>query len=125
MTKDLTQGKPFPLILEFSIPVLLGYLFQQFYNLTDTVIVGKSLGVQALAAVGSTGAVNFLIIGFVMGVCNGFTIPVSQRFGAKDFSLMRKYVANIVYLCIAFSVVMAVGTVIFCDPLMLAMETPE
>lgn len=125
MTKDLTQGKPFPLILEFSIPVLLGYLFQQFYNLTDTVIVGKSLGVQALAAVGSTGAVNFLIIGFVMGVCNGFTIPVSQRFGAKDFSLMRKYVANILYLCIAFSVVMAVGTVIFCDPLMLAMETPE
>ena len=82
MTKDLTQGKPFPLILEFSIPVLLGYLFQQFYNLTDTIIIGKSLGVQALAAVGSTGAVNFLIIGFVMGVCNGFTIPVLQCFGA-------------------------------------------
>jgi putative MATE family efflux protein len=124
MTKDLTEGNPLSLILEFSVPVLLGYLFQQFYNVTDTIIVGKSLGVQALAAVGSTGAVNFLIIGFVMGVCSGFAIPVAQRFGAKDFTTMRRYIANTVYLCIALSLVMAVLTVVFCRPLLLLMQTP-
>ena len=124
MTKDLTEGKPLSLILDFSIPVLLGYLFQQFYNVTDTIIVGKCLGVQALAAVGSTGAVNFLIIGFVMGLCSGFAIPVAQRFGAKDFSKMRQYVSNTVYLCAGFGVVMAIVTVIFCKPFLLLMQTP-
>jgi putative MATE family efflux protein len=125
MTKDLTEGNPFSLILGFSVPVLLGYLFQQFYNVTDTIIVGKSLGVQALAAVGSTGAVNFLIIGFVMGVCSGFAIPVAQRFGAKDYTTMRRYIANTVYLCVVFSLGMAVLTVVFCRPLLLLMQTPE
>ena len=125
MTKDLTEGSPLSLILGFSIPVLLGYLFQQFYNVTDTVIVGKCLGVGALAAVGSTGAVNFLIIGFANGLCAGFAIPVAQRFGAKDYSRMRRYIANIVFLCIIFAVVMAVSTVIFCKPLLLLMQTPE
>ena len=124
MTKDLTEGSPFSLILGFSVPVLLGYLFQQFYNVTDTIIVGKFLGVQALAAVGSTGAVNFLIIGFVMGVCSGFAIPVAQRFGAKDYSKMRQYVANTGYLCILFSVIMTVLTVVFCKPFLILMQTP-
>lgn len=62
------------LILGFSLPLLVGMLFQQFYSLVDTIIVGKFLGVDALAAVGSTGAINFLIIGFCMGVCSGFAI---------------------------------------------------
>lgn len=125
MTKNLTEGNPLSLILGFSVPVLLGYLFQQFYNITDTIIVGKSLGVEALAAVGSTGAVNFLIIGFVMGVCSGFAIPVAQRFGGSDYKAMRRYTANIVYLCIVFSIVMAVLTVVFCRPLLLLMQTPD
>ncbi len=125
MTKDLTEGNPLSLILGFSIPVLLGYLFQQFYNVTDTIIVGKCLGVDALAAVGSTGAVNFLIIGFVMGVCSGFAIPVANRFGAKDYSSMRRFIANTIYLCIAFSIIMAVLTVVFCRPLLRLMLTPE
>ena len=125
MTKDLTEGSPLSLILGFSIPVLLGYLFQQFYNVADTIIVGKCLGVQALAAVGSTGAVNFLIIGFVTGMCAGFAIPVSQRFGAKDFGRMRVYVANSVYLCILFALIITVATVLFCRPLLLLMQTPE
>ncbi len=124
MTKNLTEGKPFSLIVSFSIPVLLGYLFQQFYNVADTVIVGKCLGVQALAAVGSTGSVNFLIIGFVVGVCSGFAIPVAQRFGANDFSTMRRYIANIAYLTVLFSVLMTVFTVIYCRPLLLVMQTP-
>lgn len=125
MTKSLTEGKPFSIILEFSIPVFFGYLFQQFYNVTDTVIVGKALGVGALAAVGATGAVNFLIIGFVVGVCSGFSIPLAQRFGAQDFSAMRKYVANSAYLCIVFSVAMTFVTVVFCKPFLFLMHTPH
>ncbi len=79
MTKDMTNGSPMKLILGFSIPLLFGYLFQQFYNLVDTLIVGRFLGVDALAAVGSTGSLNFLIIGFCMGVCNGFAIPLAHK----------------------------------------------
>ena len=105
------------IIIGFAIPLLLGMLFQQFYSLVDTVIVGKTLGVDALAAVGSTGSINFLIIGFCMGVCAGFTIPIAQRFGAKDYDAMRKYVANSVWISIIFAVVMTVVTVaIICCP---------
>ena len=74
MIKDLTQGKPMRIIIGFAIPLLMGMLFQQFYSLMDTIIVGKTLGVDALAAVGSTGSINFLIIGFCMGGCAGFAI---------------------------------------------------
>ena len=125
MTKNLTEGNPFRLILNFALPVMLGYLFQQCYNLTDTIIVGKCLGVTSLAAVGSTGSINFLIIGFVMGLCSGFAIPVAQRFGAQDFSTMRRYIANTVYLTIFFAVTMAVLTVLFCRPLLTKMQTPS
>lgn len=125
MTRDLTQGNPFSLVLGFSVPVLFGFLFQQFYNIVDTAIVGKFLGKEALAAVGATGSLNFLVIGFCMGVCNGFAIPIAQKFGAKDFSLMRKFVMASVYLSIIFSVVLTVLTVVFCRPLLLLMRTPE
>ena len=83
--KDLTTGKPFKLILGFAIPMLLGFLFQQFYNMVDTIIVGQCLGVSALAAVGSTGSINFMINGFCIGVSSGFAIPVAQKFGAGDY----------------------------------------
>ena len=82
--KDLTNGSPVKLILGFALPLLLGMLFQQFYSMVDTIIVGKFLGAKALAAVGSTGSINFMIVGFCMGVCNGFAIPVAQMFGAGD-----------------------------------------
>ena len=85
MTKDLTKGSPMRLIISFAVPLLFGFLFQQFYNLVDTMIVGRFLGVDDLAAVGSTGSINFLVIGFCMGVCNGFAIPVSHKFGAGDY----------------------------------------
>ena len=85
MMKDMTTGSPMKLILSFSVPLLMGYLFQQFYNLVDTVIVGRFLGTDALAAVGATGAINFLVIGFCMGICSGFSIPVSHKFGAGDY----------------------------------------
>jgi len=123
-TKDLTQGAPMKLILDFSIPILLGFLFQQFYNLVDTIIVGRTLGVNALAAVGSTGSINFMIIGFCMGVCSGFAIPVAQRFGAKDMSGLRKMVANSMWLCIMFSVIMTIVVSFLCRNILRWMNTP-
>ena len=81
MVKDMTKGKPFPIILSFFIPMLLGNMFQQFYNLVDTVIVGKLVGLEALAAVGSTGSISFLIIGFTNGITTGFSIKIAQSFG--------------------------------------------
>lgn len=113
------------LILGFSVPLLFGFLFQQFYNLVDTVIVGKFLGVNDLAAVGSTGSVNFLVIGFCMGVCTGFSIPISHKFGAGDYAGMRKYLANCLWLCLGFAVVMTVLTTIFCRDILVLMQTPE
>lgn len=113
------------LILGFSVPLLFGFLFQQFYNLVDTLIVGKFLGVDALAAVGSTGSLNFLIIGFCMGVCNGFAIPLAQRFGAGDYRGLRAFMMNAVYLAIVFAVVMTVVTVVFCRSILQMMRTPD
>jgi putative MATE family efflux protein len=125
MTKDMTNGSPMRLILGFSVPLLFGFLFQQFYNLVDTIIVGRFLGVDNLAAVGATGSINFLVIGFCMGVCNGFSIPVSHKFGAGDYVGVRKYVANCIWLGIAFSVIMTVVTTILCRQILVLMRTPE
>ena len=125
MTKDMTNGSPMKLILGFSVPLLFGFLFQQFYNLMDTLIVGRFLGVDDLAAVGSTGSVNFLIIGFCMGVCNGFAIPLAHKFGAGDYKGMRGFMMNAIYLSAIFAVVMTIVTVIFCMPILELMRTPE
>ena len=123
-TKDLTNGSPMKLILGFSLPLLGGVLFQQFYNLIDTMIVGKFLGKEALAGVGSTGAINFMIIGFCMGVCNGFAIPISQRFGAKDYVSMRKFAAHSIYLAIVFALIMTILASVFCRQTLIWMNTP-
>ena len=125
MTKDMTKGSPLKLILGFSIPLLFGFLFQQFYSLVDTLIVGRFLGKENLAAVGATGSVNFLIIGFCMGICSGFSIPVSHKFGAGDYKGMRRVTANCVWLAIAFSIVMTVLTSILCRFILVLMKTPD
>ena len=114
MQKDLTQGNPMRLILGFALPTLLGMLFQQFYNLVDTMIVGKLLGAQALAAVGATNSINYCILGFCMGICNGFAIPVAQRVGARQPERMRRYVANAIYLAVAFALVLTLVTCVGC-----------
>lgn len=124
-TKDMTEGSPMKLILGFSIPLLFGYLFQQLYNVVDTMIVGRFLGVDALAAVGATGSINFLIIGFCLGVCSGFALPVAQRFGAKDYKSLRKLWANSIWLSAAFGVVMTAATVMLCRWILKVMQTPE
>lgn len=123
-TKDMTAGSPMKLILGFSIPLLFGFLFQQFYSVVDTIIVGRILGVNALAGVGATGSINFMIIGFCMGVCSGFAIPVAHKFGAKDYSGMRQFVANCVWLAAAFSVVMTVIVAALCRNILTWMKTP-
>lgn len=124
-TKDMTKGSPMKLILQFWIPLFFGMLFQQFYSMMDTVIVGKFLGVNALAAVGATGSINFMIIGFCMGVCNGFAIPVAQQFGAGDYHALRKYVANSAWLTIAFAGIMTVGVCALCRQILIWMNTPR
>ena len=124
MVKDMTNGSPSKHILGFAVPMLFGMLFQQFYNLVDTIIVGKTLGVEALAGVRATGSINFMIIGFCMGVCNGFVIPVAQCFGAKKPSDLRKYVFN-GYICsVVFAIVLTLASVIFCRKILIVMNTP-
>ena len=125
MTKDMTSGSPAKLIFGFAIPMFLGLLFQQFYSMVDTLIVGKFLGVNPLAGVGSTTSLNFMVLGFCMGVCNGFAIPVAQMFGAKEEHRLRQYVTNGAWLCIVFSIVMTLVVVAVCRPVLVLMQTPE
>lgn len=124
-TRDMTTGSPMKLILGFSIPLLFGFLFQQFYSVVDTIIVGQFLGVGALAGVGATGSLNFLVIGFCMGVCNGFAIPVAHKFGAKDYSGMRQFVANSAWLSAAFAIIMTTVVTLLCRSILTWMNTPE
>lgn len=123
-TKDMTSGSTMKLILGFAVPLLMGMLFQQVYSLVDTIIVGRFLGVSALAAVGATGSINFLIVGFCQGICNGFALPVAQRFGAKDYNGLRKYVGNSAVLSIIFGGAITLITVIACRPILELMQTP-
>ena len=112
------------LILGFAVPLLDGLFFQQFYNMVDSLIVGRFLGVKALAGVGSTGSINFMIIGFCMGVCNGFAIPLSQQFGARKYAEMRRFFVHSIYLCALFSVVMTTAVCLLCPWILHAMNTP-
>lgn len=112
------------LILGFSIPLLFGNLFQQFYSMVDTIIVGRVLGTQSLAAVGSTGSVTFLIIGFCLGLCSGFAIPIAQRFGSRDYGELRRFIGNAVWLCVGFGAALTLLTVMFCRDILELMGTP-
>ncbi len=125
MTKDMTTGNPLKMIILFSIPVLFGNLFQQFYNLADTVIVGQFLGENALAAVGSTGSIMFLVLGFAIGIAQGFGVMVSQAFGAKDMVRLKHYVGLSLFLGLIVSIVLTAITVVFSRDLLLLMNTPE
>ena len=111
-TRDMTVGSPIKLIFGFFLPLLFGLLFQQLYNAVDTVVVGRFLGVNALAGVGATGALNFLILGFCTGTCAGFAIPVAQKFGEHDFAGLKRYAVNAIMISVMFSLV--VGTIVSC-----------
>ena len=124
MERDMTVGTPWKIILNFTIPIVIGNIFQQFYSMVDTVIVGKFVGTKALAAVGSTGTIGFLILGFLMGLTAGFTVLTSQRFGAGDMPGMRKTVGSAAALSVIVSVVMTVISMAFMKPLLILMNTP-
>ena len=124
-TKEMTSGAPLPLILNFTLPLLLGNLLQQTYSLVDVAIVGKFLGINALASVGASSSVIFLILGFCNGCCGGFGIPIAQKFGAHDYSTMRKYVWASLKLTTVMSVLIAIVTSLLCAFILRTMRTPE
>jgi putative MATE family efflux protein len=124
MTKDMTTGSPLKLILHFSIPLLIGNIFQQFYSMVDAIIVGRFIGVKALAAVGSTGAMFFLIMGFTLGITSGFSIIVAQRFGASDKDGLRKSVATSIILCSIITIIITAISMLTARPLLNLMNTP-
>ena len=125
MVRDMTHGSPVRLLLGFWFPLLLGNLFQQVYNLADSVIVGRYVGVKAFAGVSATGSLNFLIIGLLLGMCSGCAIPVAQAFGENDPHKMRRYFANAIYLCGGIALVMSVTTALLARSILNWIGTPE
>ena len=123
--KDMTVGSPMKIILDFTIPVFIGNVFQQIYSMVDTIIVGKFVGTQALAAVGATGTINFLILGFLAGLTAGFTVLTAQKFGAGDMAAMRKTVGSAAVLSLLVSVIMTAVSMLGMGWLLNFMNTPE
>ena len=123
--KEMTSGRPLPLIFNFTLPLLLGNLLQQTYSMIDAAIVGKFLGINALASVGASTSVVFLILGFCNGCCAGFGIPVAQKFGARDYSTMRRYVYSSLKLALGMSVSIAIVTGLLCAFILRTMRTPD
>ncbi|HIT64801.1 MAG TPA: MATE family efflux transporter [Candidatus Ventrimonas merdavium] len=122
---DLTQGRPLTQILLFAVPLVLGTVFQQLYSFVDTVLVGRLISVSALAAVGTTYSLNFLILGFVQGLCVGFGILLAQSFGAQDREGLQRYFLSGCVLAVVFSVILTVITVLTAEPLLRLIQTPE
>ena len=125
MTNDMTKGSPITLIIQFMIPMCLGNIFQQFYNIADSIIAGQFLGVDALAAIGSTGSLIFLVTGWLNGLTSGFSVWVAQWFGARKTDRMRHFIAMSIYICVAFVVVMTVGLLAANEPILRLMNAPE
>lgn len=121
---DMTSGSPVKMILSFTFPIFIGNVFQQFYNMADAVIVGKFVGTQALAAVGSTGTIMFLIYGFVVGMTAGFTVLTAQKFGAGDMKAMRQTVAGASILSLIVGLILTAAFMILMKPWLMAMNTP-
>lgn len=123
--REMTTGPSLPLILNFTFPLLLGNLLQQTYSLVDAAIVGRFLGIDALASVGASTSVVFLILGFCNGCCGGFSIPVAQKFGARDYVTMRRFVSVSLKLAGVMSVAVAVMTSLLCGSILHLMQTPD
>ncbi len=125
MTNDMTTGSPIKLIIKFMIPMCLGNIFQQFYNIADSIVAGQFLGVNALAAIGSTGSLIFFVTGWLNGLTSGFSIWVAQWFGAKRLVRMRHFIAMSIYVCLFFVVIMTTGLLILNEPILRLMNSPE
>ena len=125
MELDMTQGSPGKLILRFTLPIIIGNVFQQLYNMVDAIIVGRFVGNHALAAVGATGTIMFLILGFMQGLTTGFTVLTSQRFGAGDESGLKRSVGNAAILSVIVTVLATVISLVGMKGLLRLMQTPE
>lgn len=125
MVKEMTHGKSIKLIFLFMIPLLIGHIIQQLYNMTDLVIVGKFVGVNALAGVGVAGSLLFMSIGFIIGLCNGFSVVLAQRFGAGSKIGVRRCVTTSIYLSLFFTVIITILSVIFARSFLLFISTPD
>lgn len=124
-TNDMTTGSPTRGIIKFAIPLALGYILQQMYLIIDAAIVGRWISVNALAAVGASSSIMFLIIGFCNGSCAGFAIPIAQAFGAKDYKKMRCYVSNTIRIAVVFALVITLLSCILCDKVLQLVNTPK
>ncbi len=122
---DMTVGNPTKIILNFTLPIFIGNVFQQFYNMADAVIVGKFVGTKALAAVGSTGTIMFLIYGFVVGMTAGFTVLTAQKFGAGDLPAMRRTVAGASILSLIIGLILTAAFMLLMKPWLHLMNTPS
>lgn len=125
MELDMTKGRPTGLIMKFIIPIIIGNIFQQLYSMVDTIIVGRFVGVDALAAVGATGSVSFLILGFTQGLTTGFTVMTAQRFGAGDREGMRKSIGSAIILSVFVTIIMTIVSMLGMNRLLTWMNTPE
>ncbi|MDD6685014.1 MAG: MATE family efflux transporter, partial [Lachnospiraceae bacterium] len=125
METDLTKGKPLSILLKFVIPLFIGNVFQQLYNMADTLIVGRFVGEEALAAVGSTGTIMFLTLGLAIGLTTGFAVLTSQRYGARNERGIRSSVANAILLSAAVTVILTVVYLVSMKPLLRLMNTPD
>ncbi|WAA66006.1 MATE family efflux transporter [Microbacterium oxydans] len=124
MATSLTTGRPWRVILAFSIPLLLGNVVQQLYQFADAIVVGRHLGVTSLAAVGATGSLLFLLLGFAWGLTSGFAIPIAQAFGARDDAAVRRSVATGVFLSAITSVILTVAAPLLAGPILALLQTP-
>lgn len=125
METNMTQGRPLSVILRFMLPVFLGNVFQQFYNMVDTIIVGKFVGTNALAGVGSTGTIMFLVIGTCIGMAVGFSVLTSQKYGAGNEEETRRSVANGILLSVLVVLVMTSVSLLFMHTILHLMNTPK
>lgn len=123
--KNMTEGKPFPIILAFFIPILCSTLFQQMYSMVDTIIVGKGIDDMALAAVGSTGSITFFIFGFIGGLSSGMSVLMAQSYGAKDYERLRKSITMGVVSCGGVGILIMVGSLMAVKPVLQLLKTSE
>ena len=124
MELDMTKGRPLPVLLKFTLPLIVGNMFQQFYNMADSKIVSTYVGTGALAAVGATAVVSNTLIGFMNGLTQGLSILVAHSFGAKDMKRMRQFVAGMMVITASAAVLLTVIGVVFIGPILQLLNTP-
>lgn len=125
MAKKMTEGRPLPLIMGFAVPLLVGNILQQTYNIIDAAIVGRALGANALASVGASSSVQFLVLGFCIGIACGFGVPIAKSFGAGNLPEMRNHIFHAMFLTGVFAVVLTAVCALFCPQILHMLSTPD